>query len=93
MAGPTENDQALHPDVDLTDERWRERVRAVWFAEVPPDMAERAVQWITEKWGDPPPACPFCGTNSWAVGERLVVEQGWATDSVRPMLPVTCDNC
>src|SRR4051812_32542365 len=54
------------------------------------------IEWLREKWGDPAPPCPYCGTQHWTVGEQLVelrpVRDDIA-DGSYPVFTVSCDNC
>jgi hypothetical protein len=33
---------------------------------------ELIAKWLNEKSSGKPPPCPFCGSNTWAVGDHLV---------------------
>jgi hypothetical protein len=95
VADPSDDasERIPHSDRRLTEEEWRERIRHDWKAEIVGDLWEQSVRWLREKWPNPPPQCPFCGTSSWDVGDRLVEQRTWATTAVQPMLAVSCTNC
>jgi hypothetical protein len=76
----------------LSDEEVRETLHAEWGAIVPEAFNTAAEAWLREKWGEPA-ECPMCGTNTWEIGRRLVALTTWGTESVTPVLPVTCGNC
>ena len=55
---------------------------------------EAALEWLKEKWGEPPPECPYCRARNWSVGvpgraPRGEKVTGWMALS----FPVVCTNC
>lgn len=69
----------------------REHLHARYGVILPEDWMERAIAWLTQKWGTRP--CPYCGDPNWNVGAKLLEGRTWGEEGVIPMLQVTCSNC
>jgi hypothetical protein len=56
-----------------------------------PELIQRAIEWLTQKWG-PDPACPYCGGRGWEVGTPVEVRL-LSGDAMSPAVPILCDTC
>src|SRR4051812_8048128 len=61
-------------------------------------LAQKLIDYLKGKWGDPPPNCPFCRTNLWIADPQVVLfptasGEGAASGAGIPVFLIRCDNC